>query len=246
MKPIAQLVAAVLLALLPSKSHGEIILTGLTVYSTFADGNFRNLDFWDTSADNFAFNVYLTSPNAGINGPFANASDGAALAPNISLPLGTHTLFMFGEPGRRGDFYGANLYLDGDHDEPAVSVFAELNTSTTSPFPPIAPTAGETYHLTGERLPGAGTLSAVSGGEVLTVTEFFWAPPETFSLDRVMSRDLGTSGMLDFVGMMTVEITEVREPGTYMSLAVAMLLVALPRGRAVAQCATRGRICWHY
>ena len=61
-------------------------------------------------------------------------------------------------------------------------------------------------------IPGAGTLSFISGGQQITLTDFYWANQGVNALDLIGQTSVGPDGTLDYVGGITLSVTAVPEP----------------------------------
>ena len=64
----------------------------------------------------------------------------------------------------------------------------------------------------GYYFPGAGTLSFVSGNQLVTLTDFYFATPSVYNLDLTGPLYAGPDGILDYVGGITFTVTSVPEP----------------------------------
>lgn len=202
-----------------ANASGQLQLTDITIFSADAAGNFTGPDAWDTRPAN-SFDVWIQGGASG--GPFLNGPTDAAAQPNISLSLGTNSFRLFGEPGADFSRFGINLFFNGAI-TPSISAYGLMLTAQV-PHTFAANGAPVTIGTPSiQHLPGAGSLSFVSGGELITLTDFYWSTPSVYSLDLVGTTSTGTSGLMDYVGGITLSVTEVPEP--QLSLWIAGLFV---------------------
>jgi hypothetical protein len=195
-------------------------LTDITVFGAYSNGSYSSVDNWDTRTA-MNNNVWIQSVSSGL---FLNGPSDAAARPNISLSSGTSTFTLFGNPGANQNYFGINLFFDGAG-TPSISVYAPMKTATgadvfyaNSASVTAPPTSPSPY------IPGAGTLSFVSGSERITVTDFYWATPSLLNLDLVGSTSIGADGVKDFVGGITLTVTQVPEPQVALWLAAISAL----------------------
>ncbi len=202
---------------LPAKA--DSILSGLLLSSVNSSGAGAGFENYNTKGDAYIYNLYVTS--GGLNSPFINSGDGPTTSIAIPLTLGTHTYSIFGEASSQGalSHYGLNLFLNGSA-TPGISVFAPRTTSSLPPYPPFsANSSPNSYNIDTAPTPAAGTLAYSFGGQTITLTAFFLAAPGTlFNLDRVSPGNNVPSGIADFVGQFTLEVTAVPEPTSGMIL----------------------------
>ncbi|MEK7780328.1 MAG: PEP-CTERM sorting domain-containing protein [Verrucomicrobiota bacterium] len=214
-RSIAAILAIVAMANIGQTTVRAATLTGGTLFSANATGTAAGFETWNTVGGDAAYNFYLTS--GGLAAPFINSGNGGAASPSAALPLGTHTFSIFAESASQGalSHYGLNLYFNGGA-TPSVSVFAPRTTSSIPPYPAFSANSSLTtpqQNLTYG--PAAGTLSFASGGQIITLTSYFFASPETvFSMDRVSPVNNVPSGFGDYVGQFTLNVTPVPEPTT--------------------------------
>jgi hypothetical protein len=157
-------------------------LTGMRMWwavsdaNTFApnyDGTFSaNFgQFWDTQWEGNAFNIYLATGT--VDSPFFINSGNAnvTLNPNLPLHVGSQTVLFSGEFNFEG-ILGINLYFD---DSPTNRISAKVATDGTSNFSVIdsgVPTFGTTLiGWDASPVPSAGTLSFISDGLEITLTD---------------------------------------------------------------------------
>ena len=202
-------------------------ITGATMFSTNAAGDFAGGNLWNTVGGDGAYNLYIA--DGGPAGPFLNSGNGATTAPNIALAVGTYTYAIFGEPGAAFGNFGLNLFFDGSN-AAGISVFAPLRTGVVVPGFSANNGASTGGNLPFVNLtPGAGALTFVSGGMTVTLTDFFWAQPGVAGvsdLDRVNGFDNLPTGAIDFAGGFTLNVSNVSvgvpEPATLAILVVGL------------------------
>lgn len=215
---------AVVCVVSPRPASAGVMLTGLINFSTDAAGAASGGSIWNTrGGDNF-FNLYVTQPNSGINGPFLNTGDGAGAGINLSLAEGKNEFFLFGEPGADVGRFGLNLFFGGNNSNPGISVFAASDQPPSPPFPNFSPNnSASTLALDSTVVPGAGTLSFTSGSSTVTLTDYRWSVPSVQNLDRVQAFAIGANGANDFVGSFTLQVRSVPEPASVVLLGTGVL-----------------------
>lgn len=199
------LIAALVLPLV--SASGQTYLTDITIFSADAGGNWVGPDIWETRYQE-NFDIWIQSGAPG--GPFLNGPTSATAQPNISLPLGVSTFTLLAEPGADSSLFGINLFFNGSV-TPSISAFGPM-LSAPGPHSFLADGAPVTAAPVGPTLPGAGTLSFVSGNELIALTDFFWATPSAYNLDLVGGFSTGPDGNNDYVGGITFSVTSVPEP----------------------------------
>ena len=197
------------LAMTLASASGQVQLTGITLFSADAAGDYTGPDIWETQPTG-NFNVWIQSGAPG--GPFLNGPTTANGGANISLPLGTSSFSLINAPGADYASFGINLFFNGSL-TPSISATGPMLTSlgqqhifsaNTSLF---TPTPGSTVMV-----PGAGTLSAVFGNELVTLTDFYLATPSVYNLDQAGDYSTGPAGADDYVGGITFSVTSAPEP----------------------------------
>jgi hypothetical protein len=213
----------VLILSLVSASAVQPQLTGISVFSANATGNWVGSDVWDTQTNaNYEIGIKSGTPS----GSFLNAPGGSLVQPSISLASGVDTFSLLADPGIDLSYFGINLFFNNSS-TPSISAFGPETTSA-GPHSFVADGASLTpAQIPGPQgqnpLPGAGTLSFTFGNETITLTDFFWATPSLNNLDQVGQYSTGADGSTDFVGGITFSVTAVPEPR--LSLWVFGLLV---------------------
>ena len=185
-------------------------LTDVVVFSSDASGNWTGPDVWHTRP-NGNFEVFIQNGGSFLNGPTSTN-----VQPNIPLVTGNNSFNLFADPGSDYPHFGINLFFDGSS-VPSISVFAPILTAaqgtnsflansaqrTPKPFPGVN---------TGYNFPGAGAFSFVSGNQLVTLTDFYWASPSVYKLNMVGGYSIGADGVNDYVGGITLSVTQVPEP----------------------------------
>jgi len=172
---------------------GQNVLTDITVFGCDSSGSYGGIDVWVTRPSSFIAAVFIQSGASG--GPFLNGPDNAHVQPSISLSLGTPSFRLLGDPGENSPYFGINLFFNGST-TPSISAFAPMLTSPgshsfladSSPNTSGPPDVG-TVH-------GAGSLSFGSGGQHITLTDFYWAEPSVYNLDEVLCAPCASSTIL--------------------------------------------------
>jgi hypothetical protein len=192
-------------------ASGQIQLTDITIFSADAAGNWVPPDICETRF-NENDDIWIQSGAPG--GPFLNGPTSATAQPNISLPLGMSTFTLLTSPQDNESLFGINLFFNGST-TPSISAYGPLLTAQ-GPHSFVADGATETAAADptgyGQHFPGAGTLSAVFGNELITLTDFFYASPSVYNLDLVGPFSTGPDGQNDNVGGITFSVTSVPEP----------------------------------
>lgn len=224
------LLAAAALTQDPITAKADSVLSGLLLSSVDSSGAGAGYENYNTKGDAYIYNLYVTS--GGLNAPFINSGDGPTTSIAIPLTLGSHTFSIFGEASTQGalSHYGLNLFLNGSA-TPGISVFAPRTTSSLPPFPAFsANSSPNSYNIDTTPTPAAGTLAYSFGGQMITLTGFFLAAPSSvFNLDRVSPGNNVPSGIADFVGQFTLEVTSVPEPTGAMLVSLGIAILASRR-----------------
>ncbi len=157
--------------LIPS-AHSQVMLTGAVEFSTNATGGAYGGQIWNTSGNDAAWDLWLSSnPNGSspVNGP----SDLEASV-NILLEAGkSYRYYMFGAPSAMFKFAGLNLFFNGNNSTPGISVFGPVET------PYFTPNNNSTETLSYAPVPGAGTAVYFYNGFAVVLTEYTWRAPGT-------------------------------------------------------------------
>ena len=233
------------------QTRADLALSKITASDTGADGNFEygpQQFFWDTIGGNAVSNLYV-QPNPPMNlaGSFINYGDSdfpnpPPVAISLVLTPGTHTFAVFGALPTDTGHFGINLFFNGnlsDDDNlnpivaPQISAFAELYDGNNNPTFAAIPNDKYVYVRQGapDRAFAAGQLSFVSGGLVVTLTDFRWNASTVYNLDRVGSFDDISDGQADAIGQFTLSVTSIPEPSSAMQFLLASLGLCFRRRR---------------
>lgn len=209
-------------------AFAQVQLTDVVVFGADSTGNwFRQPNVWETRTGG-SFNVWIQSGEP--NGNFLTGPSDEKVRPNITLDTGEISFSLYGAPGASISHFGINLFFNS-LETPSISAFGPMLTSATETHTFAADAAPNTPKTipgfnTGYAFPGAGTLSFVSGEQVITLTDFYWATPSAFGLDLVRGDAVQPDGVNDFAGGITLAVTAVPEPK--FTLWVVACLSALP------------------
>jgi len=192
-------------------ASAQVNLTDMVAFGADATGSFAGQpDVTDTRPNG---NFINWIQNGASGGAFLNGPTDTAAQPNISLSLGVHSFRILSAPGIDNPNFGINLFFNGSQ-YPSISAFGPMLTSAQQPHIFAADGAAVTPQAfpPNGNLPGAGTLSFVSGNELVTLTDFYWATPSVYGLDLTGQFSTGADGQLDYVGGITLNVTAVPEP----------------------------------
>jgi hypothetical protein len=204
---------AAALSLSLANASAQVSLTDVVVFGASSTGNWFGQPDVFVTRSNSNFNVWIQSGASG--GPFLNGPSNNLAQPNISLSSGLTTFRLLADPGADNGYFGINLFFNGSS-TPSISAYGPMMTgpgshsfsadsaqNTPMPFP--GADSGYTF-------PGAGTLSFVSGSQLITLTDFYWAKQSVNNLDLVGQYSTGADGATDYVGGITLSVTSVPEP----------------------------------
>src|SRR5438552_3656602 len=136
--PVTRLLLCAL-AILEPQFLRATTLSGLSEFSALSSGSFDRNAVWNTKGGDTQGNLWVvdgSDPNGSlVNGP---ADSQAAIA--ISLTPGVHTYSLLaGSPGASLPYFALNLFFNGNNVNPGISVFAQLQTNSTAPYPSFGP-----------------------------------------------------------------------------------------------------------
>jgi hypothetical protein len=198
-------------------------LTGSDLFSTNSGGSFSGVEVWTTAIQPSISRLWTYQGTTLVN---ASATDSRL---NFSLTPGTYTFGIYGSNAQNYDFHGMNLFFDGQTSTPGISVKSNTLASAldTSLF---TPNGGITLALDGNgygNIPSADSLTFVDGTTTIQLTNFFWAKPSVYAVDRVSTYVAVPDGTSDFVGSYTLKVTNsspVPEASTTISFGLLLCL----------------------
>jgi len=223
------LIASLVLPL--ASTSGQVYLTDITLFSADSQGNWVPPDICETR-DHENDDIWIQ--RGALGGPFLNGPTSATAQPNISLPLGVSTFAFLTSPQDNVSPFGINLFFNGSV-TPSISVYGPLLTTIGQQHTFAADGALHTAAANptgyGQLFPGAGTLSFVSGNELITLTDYFYYAPSVYNVDLVGEITTGADGRNDNVGGITFTVTPIPEP-QLLSWMIGMLagIMAVRRG----------------
>ena len=179
-------------------------LTGANVFSTNGSGAFTGGLIWNTVGGDGIYDLFVSLNGTAINGP----SDAqAAIAQSLVTP-GVYNFTIAGQSVGDMASFGLNLYFNNQA-APGISVFAPEAT-LTNPAPAFtANTSSSTANINGGVVAGAGTLTFVSGGNQVTLSNYRWESATVQNLDNVGPFSRGSNGATDHQGAFTLTVAPV-------------------------------------
>jgi hypothetical protein len=172
-------------------SAAQPLLTGAFGFTCDSSGSEINNERWDTVTTGRVWNLWfcegtpLGTPN-GLVTPFINGPSNNEAAINLSLLPGTNHYTFFA---------AANDTVLADH---AINLFFNGRI-----LPSISARAA-TWRT------AAGALSFSDEHWTVTLTDYFWAHPTVFGVDRITGGFAGSTvpdGVSDFVGRLSLAVT---------------------------------------
>jgi hypothetical protein len=139
----------------------------------------------------------------GLTNAFINGPTYVEAPINIVLMPGTNQFTFFCEPGSAEGFQGLNLFFGGDS-IPGISVMAPDRTNAT--VPSFSADSAPATVGPGGIVAGAGALTYSNGAEKIALSDFFWAEPNVFNVDRVSIGSTTPNSIDDFVGTFTLVV----------------------------------------
>lgn len=214
-------------ALLHQSAFAQTYLTGISEFSSTASGQASGGSVWNTQGGELVVNLFVSSGTS-LSNPFINGPSDAATSISTPLSLGINTFTFLAGSGGVLPNHAMNLFFNGANSTARISVVAPTKTTvgTTPAF--TANSSTTTFALNGSTvIPGANSLSFLDGSRLITLSDYFWAAPSVFSVDRVAAPfgdpgHVAADGVSDWVGQITLTVTQVPEPG-----AAALLLLGL-------------------
>jgi hypothetical protein len=206
-------------------------LTGVTVYDINSAGQYIGNGF-DTTGNNGVYNLYLLSSG----GAFINSGNGAAASINVNLANpGEYTFGIRADGGGFNwptPYAGLNLFFNQGAG-PGISAQAAYNAAS----PTLTAFGNGSLGLSNANVvPGANVLSFTSSNLRVRVTNFSLIDYRNANgNDLVGPLNSAPSGLNDYAGQFTLQVTAVPEPSEW-----AMLLGGLTLVAAVAMRRKRG------
>lgn len=232
---LAVLAGAILPLLLASQSaHAAVYLTDSAVFSTNQFGENWNGWIWNTQAPPAdgpnRWNMYYSSSLDPQNPVFINSENDASTNISIEMSPGTHSFLVYGESVTASldplQHFVLSLYFGGNQSSPDISgLYGSqcLVVCAASHWNGL-----DLFGASGEQ--EAGTLVYSAGGVTVTLTAFSWAIGS--NVDKVWPHWDNTapyssgSGTPDFVGLITLQVSQVPAPGSVALLALGLAVLA--------------------
>jgi hypothetical protein len=201
------------------------ILTGIGVFGCTSSGAADNSGEWNTVGGDPWVDAFL-STGSSLNGPFINGPTDTGAAISIAMLPGQYTYRLFGGSGSSDAYHAISLCFNGSS-SPGISAFAATQYSSNSVPSFQANGNANAYNLNMNVAPGANSLSFQQGNTLITLTQYSWADPTCYNVDRISAPfgsrgSIGQDGVPDWVGLITLNVTTVPEPGSCALFALAL------------------------
>jgi hypothetical protein len=192
------------------------VLTGIGVFGCDSTGTPDNSGEWNTVPGDRFVDVFLSSGSS-LSGSFINGPADAGAAISISLVPGQYDYRLFGGSGSPDSYHAISLCFNGSS-TPAISAFGATQYSASSTPGFQANGNPNAYDLNMNVAPGANSLSFQQGNTLITLSQYSWADPSCYNVDRISAPfgnygSIGQDGVPDWVGLVTLTVTRVPEPG---------------------------------
>lgn len=218
-------------AFLHQSAFAQTLLTGISEFSSTAAGQASGGSVWNTQGGELVVNLFVSS-GPGLSNPFLNGPNDANTSISTPLSLGVNTFTFLAGSGGVMPYHGMNLFFNGANSTARISVVAPTKTTvgTTPAF--SANSSSTTFALNGSTIiPAANSLSFLDGNRLVTLTDYFWAAPSVFTVDRIAAPfgdpgHVAVDGVSDWVGQITLTVTQVPEPGVAAILLFGIAAVA--------------------
>lgn len=193
------------------------ILTGIGVFGCNSSGAADNSGEWNTVPGDPWVDAFL-STGSSLTGTFINGPADSGAGISISMLPGVYTYRMFGGSGNPDAYHAIGLCFDGSS-TPGITAFAATQTSASSTPAFQANGSPNAYNLNMNVAPGANSLSFQEGSTLITLTQYSWADPSVYNVDRISAPfgsygAIGQDGVADWVGEITLNVTTVPEPAS--------------------------------
>jgi hypothetical protein len=205
-------------------ANAATVLSGLVIMGTDSSGNWNGTTRWNTQGGIMV--AFYVADGADPLSPFLNGPSASQSSISVPLDYGTHTFSLFAPGGSPNSIHGLNLFFDGNNINPGISVFAPTQISSSPPYPVFSVNnATSSQSLGGQTVAAARSLTFMDASSVVTLTDFRWAAPNVYNLDRTGfvpfgQSSVGSDGLSDWVGQFTLSVTPVPEPGTWAILSL--------------------------
>jgi hypothetical protein len=184
----------------------QVHLTDVITFGADASGSSNGQpDVWDTRPGG-NYNNWLQALPGGV---FLNGPSDTNARPDIVLSPGTNVIRLYAEGGIDNGNFGINLFFNGSL-TPSISAFGPMLTTASQAHSFVANDAFSTWGAISASSPpvqAAGTLAFVSGNQLITLTDFYWAAPSVYNLDQSGTDSLGADGTLDRIGGITLVVS---------------------------------------
>lgn len=206
-----------------------VSLTGICGFVTDASGNWQ-IGWYNTHGPDGGKNAYVVRDS--VNGAFLNSGNGAATQVSVDLSTpGDYLLYAYFDgneiySGR--DFWGLNLFFDGDASNPGISAFGRPQSAGEDSHGFWANSCNTLDLAAGANVWGSGQLAYRSGNTEIILTDYS-TTKDVFNFDRVDNFQLGSSGRNDHVTVIGLHV--VPEPATVATLGAGVLALIRRRRR---------------
>jgi len=202
------------------------VLSGIGVFGCDSSGLPDNSGEWNTVPGDRFVDVFLSSGSS-LSGPFINGPADAGAAISLTMLPGQYTYRLFGGSGSPDSYHAISLCFNGSA-QPGISAFAATQYSPSSPAPGFQANGNpNAYDLNMNVAPGANSLSFQQGNTLVTLTQYSWADPTCYNVDRISAPfgsygAIGQDGVPDWVGEISLSVTTVPEPGSCTLILLAL------------------------
>lgn len=202
------------------EAEATVILQGLSVFATDAQGGIYETSQWNTLGGDLIYNAWVRH-----NGSWKNGPMDADAAIQITLTPGEHHFEVWCEQTILRQHYGINLFFGSTRNiwaAPDISAYSELWTGSNAPA--TLPTSADTRTLAGTTTPGSGSTSWIdaASGMQITITDWQFGGDHPLYRDAVGSYNRAKSNRSDYVGRFTLTVSEIPAPGAAMLASIAL------------------------
>ena len=221
-------------AVVTATAASALTLSGINGFPTDASGNWHT-GWYNTygGSDDIGKNGYVIAA-ADTQGSFLNSGNSAQTSISFDLNTpGTYNFLVFwdGEEIFAGrDFWGLNLFFNGNNSAAGISAFAQPQGSDRPESPQYWANGGLTLTLDGKSsIFGTGSTVFQDGDKSVALTRYVTNKSSVYQLDRVDNWSIRTSGRNDHVTEFTLQV--VPEPATLGALGTGILALTRMRRR---------------